>query len=74
MKKSIRTNVDNLINELSGFLEKDYSSRFRNLSEREDRQLFYLAGVLTRLKKISEELKEEEKIIAFPRILEEQNV
>lgn len=66
MKKPYREKLDNVINELTFFLEKDYSSKFKDLSEKEDRQLFFLARILTRLKHISEDIKDDEKIIAFP--------
>lgn len=66
MKKEYRIKLDNVINELSAFLERDFSSQFKNLSEKEDRQLFFLARILTRLRHISEILKDEEKIVTFP--------
>jgi len=73
MKKEIRKNLDFTINELEVFLEKDFSSRFKSLSHREDRQLFFLASVLTRLKSLSNEIKEEEKILIFPILREPIN-
>jgi molybdopterin converting factor small subunit len=73
MKKEIRKNLDFTINELESFLEKDFSSRFKALSHREDRQLFFLASVLTRLKSLSNEIKEEEKILIFPTLREPVN-
>ena len=66
MKKEYKIQLGNIIRDLSLFLERDFSSRFKNLSDKEDRQLFFLARILTRLKHISEEIKEEEKIIVFP--------
>ena len=67
--------LDNIIKELTIFLERDFSSQFRNLSNKEDRQLFFLAKILTQLKQISnagksvnknEPKKEDKKIISFP--------
>ena len=66
MKKELRIKLDNTINALSSFLERDYSSKFRNLSDKEDRQLFFLAKILTQLKQISREVNEEQKILPFP--------
>lgn len=66
MRSSYRKKLDDIINDLSFYLERDYSSRFKHLTPKEDRQLFFLAGVLTRLKNISTEIKEEEKILVFP--------
>lgn len=66
MKKPYREKLENVINELSSFLERDFSSNFKDLNEKEDRQLFFLAKILTRLKHISEDIKDDEKIIAFP--------
>ena len=68
MPKSYRKKLDNIINELLTFLERDYSSQFKKLSTKEDRQLFFLARILTQLKNISKEIEEDEKIIAFPRL------
>ena len=66
MKKELKINLDNTINEFSFFLEREFSSRFKNLSNREDRQLFFLARILARLKYISKEIKEDEKVLTFP--------
>lgn len=73
MKKEYRFKLDNIVRDLSLFLEKDFSSRFKNLSDKEDRQLFFLAGILTRLKHISEEVREDEKIVTFPTLQREHN-
>jgi hypothetical protein len=62
MEKESKTKLDNIIKELSNFLEKDFSSQFRYLSAKEDRQLFFLAKTLTQLKQISNENKNESKI------------
>lgn len=76
MKKEYKIKLDNAIDKLSLFLESDYSSRFKTLSQREDRQLFFLAKILTELKSISGDLKEDSelyeikkeecKVIPFP--------
>lgn len=66
MAKTYKKKLENIITELSFFLERDYSSRFRNLTDKEDRQLFFLAKILAGLKRISEEIKEDEKILVFP--------
>ena len=66
MEKEQKIKLENIIKELSGFLERDYSSRFRNLSNKEDRQLFFLAKILTQLKQITNGSKEGEKIVRFP--------
>ena len=76
MKKEYKIKLDNAIDKLSFFLESDFSSRFKALSQREDRQLFFLAKILTELKSISVDLKEESelydikkeecKVIPFP--------
>lgn len=62
MKKEYKIKLDNAIDKLSFFLEADFSSRFKNLSQREDRQLFFLAKILTELKSISGDLKEESEL------------
>ncbi|OGI20066.1 MAG: hypothetical protein A3B68_00485 [Candidatus Melainabacteria bacterium RIFCSPHIGHO2_02_FULL_34_12] len=59
MRYDKENKLDKIINELSLFLEKDFSSRFRYLSEKEDRQLFFLAKILTRLKQLSGEPKKD---------------
>lgn len=66
MQKIVRKKLDNITNELSMFLEKEYSSQFKNLTNKEDRHLFFLAKILTHLKQVSEEMKEDEKIVVFP--------
>lgn len=66
MRKECRVKLDNVINELETFLERDFSSKFKNLTEKEDRQLFFLAKILVRLKHIKEEMKEDEKILIHP--------
>ncbi len=69
MEAQSKIKLDNLIKELSGFLERDFSSRFRNLTDKEDRQLFFLARILTQLKQISDESKDKDrKIIRFPNL------
>lgn len=70
MRRGLRLRLNNLIKELSHFIEKDYSSNFRLLTPREDRQLFFLARILTELKHIAKEVSEEEKVIAFPALKE----
>lgn len=67
MQIPYKNKLDNIITELSVFLERDFSSRFRNLTNKEDRQLFFLAKILTQLKHISGQIKEDEKIVIFPR-------
>lgn len=71
MKNTNEEKLNQVINELSHFLEKDYSSNFKYLTAKEDRQLFFLAGVLTKLKHVLEDegyvLEPEIKnVIAFP--------
>lgn len=66
MRSSYRKKLDVVINELSSFLGNDFSSRFKYLSPKEDRQLFFLANILAKLKLISKEI-EEEKILIFPK-------
>ena len=67
MKKEYRIKLDGTINELSRFLERDFSSKFKYLSEKEDRQLFFLARILTQLKQVSDDMNnEEQKVIQFP--------
>lgn len=66
MKKSYRLKLENVIDELSYFIYRDFSSKFRTLTEKEDRQLFFLAKILVRLKHIIEEIKEDEKILVHP--------
>ena len=67
MEPKSKIKLDNIIKELSYFLERDFSSQFRNLSNKEDRQLFFLAKILTQLKQIANEDKSEDrKVIRFP--------
>ncbi len=66
MSNEYKIKLDRTIIELSDFLEKDFSSKFRTLNEKEDRQLFFLAKILVQLKKISNDLQEHEKIVLFP--------
>ena len=66
MKKEHARKLDSVINELSFFVYKEFSSRFKDLTDREDRQLFFLAKILTRLKHVSEAISEDEKVIMFP--------
>ena len=73
MEAESKIKLDNIIKELSDFLEKDFSSRFRNLSNKEDRQLFFLARILVQLKQISRSSKvesknPEKKIVQFPNL------
>lgn len=72
MKRELRLKLNNTIKELTCFIEKDYSSHFKLLTPREDRQLFFLARILVDLKKIAKEVNEEEKIIAFPLLKAEE--
>ena len=55
MARHTVSKLNNVIKELTVFLERDFSSRFKNLSEREDRQLFFLAKILTQLKQVYRE-------------------
>ena len=73
MEREHKTKLDNIIKELSEFLERDFSSRFRNLSNKEDRQLFFLARILVQLKQISRSSKiesknEDRKVVRFPNL------
>ena len=69
MKKELRIKLDSIINVLSSFLEREFSSKFRNLSDKEDRQLFFLAKILTQLRQISKEVNEEQKILPFKKVV-----
>lgn len=60
MEAESKIKLESIIKELSVFLEKDFSSQFRHLSAKEDRQLFFLAKILTRLKQITNESKSED--------------
>ena len=66
MKKDSRLKLESIISDLEFFLTRDFSSKFRDLSDKEDRQLFFRARLLTRLKHIAEQVKDDEKVIAFP--------
>ena len=66
MKKDYNQKLESIINEFSLFLERDYSSRFKTLSSKEDRQLFFLAKVLVQLKQLSNSYKEDTKVLSFP--------
>ena len=69
MKQEYRIKLKRIINELSFFLERDFSSKFKNLTDKEDRQLFFLARILTQLKQITlDDSKKEENIISFPQL------
>ena len=69
MKQEYRIKLERIINELSFFLERDFSSKFKNLTDKEDRQLFFLARILTQLKQITlDDGKKEENIIPFPQL------
>lgn len=72
MRSSYRKKLDTVVSDLSYFLAKDFSSRFKDLSHKEDRQLFFLANILAKLRLISEEIKNEEKILVFPKLKEEE--
>ena len=69
MQKEHKAKLDNIIKELTHFLHRDFSSQFRNLSHKEDRQLFFLAKILTQLKQIfCESENEDRKVIRFPNL------
>ena len=69
MEPESKIKLNNIIKELTDFLHRDFSSQFRNLSNKEDRQLFFLAKILTQLKRIANEDKSEERrIIRFPNL------
>ncbi len=70
MKKEYKIKLEKTISELSFFLERDFSSKFKYLSEKEDRQLFFLAKILTQLKHLSLDAdKKEENIVPFPQLI-----
>ncbi|MBI1858014.1 MAG: hypothetical protein HYR97_02740 [Candidatus Melainabacteria bacterium] len=73
MRSNYRKKLDGVIEDLSFFLKKDYSSRFKDLSASEDRQLFFLANILAKLKIISSEIKHEEKVLIFPYLTKNDN-
>ncbi len=72
MERDREIKLDNVIKELSEFLERDFSLRFKHLTSKEDRQLFFLARILTQLKQISGKYEKdsisenEKKVIRFP--------
>ena len=69
MDSESKIKLNNIIKELTDFLYKDFSSQFRNLSNKEDRQLFFLAKVLAQLKNIAGESKSEDrKVVRFPNL------
>jgi len=65
MIRENKSELDRVITEFSNFLERDFSSRFKYLTQKEDRQLFFLARILTKLKSISSVDKNEHKVIPF---------
>ncbi|MBI3308151.1 MAG: hypothetical protein HYZ79_02120 [Candidatus Melainabacteria bacterium] len=73
MRSNYRKKLDGVIEDLSFFLKKDYSSRFKDLSASEDRQLFFFANILAKLKIISSEIKHEEKVLIFPYLTKNDN-
>ena len=73
MQESYKKKLEGIINEFSSFLENEYSSRFKNLTSKEDRHLFFLANLLVRLKHILEEIKEEHKILIHPALRKKQS-
>ena len=66
MNDNCKAKLDRTIFELSDFLEKDFSSKFKTLSQKEDRQLFFLARMLVQLRQISNDIKTPENIVLFP--------
>ncbi len=67
MESESKIKLDNIIKELTNFLERDFSSQFKHLTNKEDRQLFFLAKILTQLKNISNGPNgEDRKVIRFP--------
>ena len=65
MRREYKAKLDNLIKGFQGFIEREYSDRFKNLTQKEDRQLFFLAQTLVQLKQIQKEINDE-KVISFP--------
>lgn len=70
MKRENKVKLNDIINEFSVFLEKEFSSKFKNLSDKEDKQLFFLAKILTQLKQVYkeetfQELKKEKVLNLF---------
>ena len=70
MQTESKVKLEKIIKELSDFLERDFSSQFRNLSHKEDRQLFFLAKILTQLKQIAKENKSEDKKVIHSPVLQ----
>lgn len=70
MKSYNKIKLNNIIRDLTCFLEKEYSSQFRNLTAKEDRHLFFLARILAQLKQVHRETTSEENVIVFPRLEE----
>lgn len=66
MNEKSKYELDKVITEFSNFLEGEFSSRFKHLTSREDRQLFFLARILAKLKNISSGDKKECKVLRFP--------
>ena len=67
-RRNIKIKLDSIINDLVSFLEKDYSSRFKDLTMKEDRQLFFLAKIVVKLKHISLKMNNEENVLPFPKM------
>ena len=65
MIRENKSELDKVITEFSNFLEREFSSRFKYLTQKEDRQLFFLARILTKLKSISSVDKNESNVIPF---------
>ena len=57
-----KKNLDKIISELEDFTRNEFSSKFKYLTPKEDRQLFFLAKILTRLKNIDEDIFSEEDL------------
>lgn len=70
MRREYKTKLDSVIKLLQVFVENEYSSRFKNLTQKEDRQLFFLAQILVQLKQVQKEINEE-KVVSFPALKRE---
>jgi len=70
VKSYNKIRLNSIIRDLSCFLEKEYSSQFKNLTAKEDRHLFFLAKILTQLKQVHREETNQEKVIVFPKLEE----
>ncbi len=68
MKSYNKIKLNNIIRDLTCFLEEEYSSKFKNLTAEEDRHLFFLARILTQLKQVHREAINEENVIVFPKL------